>query len=115
MIRRPPRSTLFPYTTLFRSLNRGGVSEVVQVAARPDAIGEVREPLLHDAWRRGAVAVSGQLDPGAVRAAPDRYCVFHHDGGTWMLIHSRHSAVLEAIHRGEAFLSRLEGEWWLGI
>src|SRR5260370_5264356 len=25
MIRRPPRSTLFPYTTLFRSLKRGGV------------------------------------------------------------------------------------------
>src|SRR3712207_8395129 len=26
MIRRPPRSTLFPYTTLFRSLYRGGVT-----------------------------------------------------------------------------------------
>src|SRR3712207_7457036 len=26
MIRRPPRSTLFPYTTLFRSLNLLGVS-----------------------------------------------------------------------------------------
>src|SRR5258708_30189168 len=25
MIRRPPRSTLFPYTTLFRSLNRSGL------------------------------------------------------------------------------------------
>src|SRR3712207_7381652 len=25
MIRRPPRSTLFPYTTLFRSLDEGGV------------------------------------------------------------------------------------------
>src|SRR5256885_10553716 len=25
MIRRPPRSTLFPYTTLFRSLNEGGM------------------------------------------------------------------------------------------
>src|SRR5260221_8938625 len=25
MIRRPPRSTLFPYTTLFRSTMRGGV------------------------------------------------------------------------------------------
>src|SRR2546428_6811262 len=24
MIRRPPRSTLFPYTTLFRSINEGG-------------------------------------------------------------------------------------------
>src|SRR5438477_8024947 len=26
MIRRPPRSTLFPYTTLFRSLNAGRAS-----------------------------------------------------------------------------------------
>src|SRR2546427_4928079 len=25
MIRRPPRSTLFPYTTLFRSVNEGGL------------------------------------------------------------------------------------------
>src|SRR5258708_23074118 len=27
MIRRPPRSTLFPYTTLFRSKSQGGRSE----------------------------------------------------------------------------------------
>src|SRR2546425_3618039 len=27
MIRRPPRSTLFPYTTLFRSLARAGTRE----------------------------------------------------------------------------------------
>src|SRR2546430_6179211 len=26
MIRRPPRSTLFPYTTLFRSVHAGGVA-----------------------------------------------------------------------------------------
>src|SRR2546422_5846725 len=32
MIRRPPRSTLFPYTTLFRSLvKRLGLSRTVQV------------------------------------------------------------------------------------
>src|SRR5690349_23568037 len=29
MIRRPPRSTLFPYTTLFRSVERGGELERV--------------------------------------------------------------------------------------
>src|SRR2546430_13198640 len=29
MIRRPPRSTLFPYTTLFRSASRGELSEAV--------------------------------------------------------------------------------------
>src|SRR3712207_8261210 len=28
MIRRPPRSTLFPYTTLFRSVLRQGLEEV---------------------------------------------------------------------------------------
>src|SRR2546430_7387817 len=33
MIRRPPRSTLFPYTTLFRSPDRGGrKQQVVQMA-----------------------------------------------------------------------------------
>src|SRR2546422_5818971 len=29
MIRRPPRSTLFPYTTLFRSLSKSAVSRIV--------------------------------------------------------------------------------------
>src|SRR2546422_2467788 len=32
MIRRPPRSTLFPYTTLFRSLRGGPEAVVVGVA-----------------------------------------------------------------------------------
>src|SRR2546430_12602902 len=32
MIRRPPRSTLFPYTTLFRSLDLGGGGESGQRA-----------------------------------------------------------------------------------
>src|SRR5256885_12112010 len=34
MIRRPPRSTLFPYTTLFRSLLSGGLSRTGHVPAR---------------------------------------------------------------------------------
>src|SRR3712207_9159284 len=37
MIRRPPRSTLFPYTTLFRSLHEAGLAECdVVVAATGD-------------------------------------------------------------------------------
>src|SRR3712207_8867711 len=35
MIRRPPRSTLFPYTTLFRSLNQGSVVELDRAAGEP--------------------------------------------------------------------------------
>src|SRR3989449_10220489 len=34
MIRRPPRSTLFPYTTLFRSLLASQVARVAAVSAR---------------------------------------------------------------------------------
>src|SRR3712207_8651893 len=41
MIRRPPRSTLFPYTTLFRS--RGGISEADLA----------REPHRHLSWVAG--------------------------------------------------------------
>src|SRR2546426_11730444 len=40
MIRRPPRSTLFPYTTLFRS--RAGVGLVAAHAGPPDAVLAVR-------------------------------------------------------------------------
>src|SRR3712207_7017937 len=39
MIRRPPRSTLFPYTTLFRSA-RGGV-QAVRRGARTEAVRSV--------------------------------------------------------------------------
>src|SRR3712207_8299633 len=44
MIRRPPRSTLFPYTTLFRSghLPVQGPREASSRAARPDATDAVR-------------------------------------------------------------------------
>src|SRR2546426_2345853 len=38
MIRRPPRSTLFPYTTLFRSIQQPGVMDG-ELDARPAAQG----------------------------------------------------------------------------
>src|SRR2546428_10044702 len=34
MIRRPPRSTLFPYTTLFRSFYRGEIAEKIAAHAK---------------------------------------------------------------------------------
>src|SRR2546430_17631606 len=35
MIRRPPRSTLFPYTTLFRSRHTSGISRATSSATNP--------------------------------------------------------------------------------
>src|SRR5256885_12384465 len=45
MIRRPPRSTLFPYTTLFRSLLEQG-REVVRLLLQPETGGDPAERLL---------------------------------------------------------------------
>src|SRR5258705_1677425 len=39
MIRRPPRSTLFPYTTLFRSVLRHDVGAIDEVGDPPEAFG----------------------------------------------------------------------------
>src|SRR3712207_7064819 len=43
MIRRPPRSTLFPYTTLFRSFrtHSGSLTRAAFLSARNDAIANV--------------------------------------------------------------------------
>src|SRR2546430_17430350 len=40
MIRRPPRSTLFPYTTLFRSRDPGTRAALAAEMVRPDAAWE---------------------------------------------------------------------------
>src|SRR3712207_7822624 len=42
MIRRPPRSTLFPYTTLFRSRQREEVEELPQRGDEAGHVGERR-------------------------------------------------------------------------
>src|SRR5260370_35057168 len=47
MIRRPPRSTLFPYTTLFRSLRDAFTEAAADRAARITALGDEYLPLAH--------------------------------------------------------------------
>src|SRR2546422_4709048 len=53
MIRRPPRSTLFPYTTLFRSLNKmrdqfaDGHTADQSCVGRPEAVGDRKSTRLN--------------------------------------------------------------------
>src|SRR2546430_8005751 len=65
MIRRPPRSTLFPYTTLFRSLAKRGITvnaispgwiEDSVLNTLPDAVQEMVRT-----WRRGGWTPMGRL------------------------------------------------------
>src|SRR3712207_7943246 len=69
MIRRPPRSTLFPYTTLFRSArDRQPEAAAAAVAGGVRAVEALEDAL--GLLRRDAGALVGHLDPG--RVARDR-------------------------------------------
>src|SRR3712207_7752672 len=59
MIRRPPRSTLFPYTTLFRSQPQGPVAELAGEERETDApVCDVR-----DRRDEGAVVPEERMQP----------------------------------------------------
>src|SRR5262249_19211068 len=45
----------------------GGIAKVLQIGGREHGISEVIDHLFHDAWRRGALAVSGRLEPRFAR------------------------------------------------
>ncbi|HKQ30892.1 MAG TPA: hypothetical protein VJS66_06385, partial [Burkholderiales bacterium] len=92
----------------------GGVGTVVQLGAKERYAEDVLQHLFHHAAIRGVVAVSGQVDPALFHAYSRKHCMFHHDGRSWMLFHSRHESLRQAIDRGQAFITRLEGEWWVG-
>src|SRR3712207_9243536 len=81
MIRRPPRSTLFPYTTLFRSRPellrtrrhelegvpfrkrvRAGYKDVVADSARAERLPERRVPLAEGHRRLGVLGSQGSVD-----------------------------------------------------
>src|SRR2546426_5513776 len=60
MIRRPPRSTLFPYTTLFRSRERRRVRERRPIGPRSgEGVVHVRDP--HDLDRKSTRLNSSHL------------------------------------------------------
>ncbi len=91
-------------------LEPGGVSEVVQLLARKGAAASVFHRLLMDAWSAGAVMLAGRLEPSMVRAMSVRHSFFRQEG-PWTLAHAKQPAVLATLLSGDAFLSRLEGEW----
>src|SRR3712207_7723432 len=83
MIRRPPRSTLFPYTTLFRS-----------------------ELVHRDAWRVIEIAQAHGAVGWKVNGAGG-------DGGTITLLSDGHPGATDAIVRSEEHTSELQSRQYL--
>src|SRR3989442_5575795 len=80
MIRRPPRSTLFPYTTLFRSLFALTVEK--DVAFGPENLGLTREEIRDRVdWAMGATGTvsldrkSTRLNSSHVRISYAVFCL----------------------------------------
>src|SRR5256886_13127908 len=114
MIRRPPRSTLFPYTTLFRSCTR-------PAAGREPAVARVEQPLLdqlievergersRDAERAGRLVapyLASPLGDVEIKTPPDRFVEQRDDGDLALEIGAWHD---KNLHRAQARSNRSNG------
>jgi ribosomal protein S18 acetylase RimI-like enzyme len=94
-------------------VNPRGTAEVVQVVAPEREAGLVLDHLTYHAWRAGVVALSGRLDEARLLPAMSTRGFMLARRDPWVMVHARRLEIAAAIHRGDALLSRLEGEWWM--
>src|SRR2546429_6550803 len=66
MIRRPPRSTLFPYTTLFRSVYKNGVAIATGSGQTPNVITRTSNYIGRSNWPASDATFAGTLDDVAI-------------------------------------------------
>jgi hypothetical protein len=70
--------------------------------------------LMVEAHEDGLGAVAGRLDTAHTHDIAALGCAFTWDG-PWSLVHSKRPELARAVLAGDAFLSRLEGEWWMNF
>jgi len=87
-------------------------SRVLQLHAHDGAEHAVLDHLFQHAWRRGATIIEGRMEPRLAHVLGQRHCLFQ-STSAFALIQSRDAETLAALARGDAFFSRLEGEWWM--
>lgn len=89
---------------------RNGAGKVLQVVARPDTIADVLQGLFHDAYCQGAIALTGGVDPKFTREFSEARCVLA-QRNSWILVHAKDEEITAAFDQGDAFFTRMEGEW----
>ena len=90
----------------------GAVGEVVQIGGERQFTRDILDHLFYDAWNHGVVGLHGMVPTRLMGDFSEKNCVFACRGG-WTVAHSRRPELLELLNRGDAFLSRLDGEWCL--
>lgn len=89
-----------------------GVARVLQVGAVCRHGRGVLNELFRDAWEQKAAVVTGQIEPSLLSELSDSYSDFRCKT-LGVLIHASDPSLLAAVERGDCFVSRLEGEWWM--
>src|SRR3712207_7564657 len=85
MIRRPPRSTLFPYTTLFRSSKVAKLTQVISKEKRP--------PVVKVFWGDDAPPYAGLPFTGVVDSVTQKFTLFLDTGRS-----EEHTSELQSRH-----------------
>jgi hypothetical protein len=88
------------------------VSQVLQLGARRGCLNMLLEQLAHHARSRGARALEGRMEPQLTTALRGKR-VLMQNRAVSTLLHARDQSLLVSFLRGDAFFSRLEGEWWM--
>jgi hypothetical protein len=89
-------------------------AHVIQFVARRPAQLLVMEHLLHEASEHGATAVTGRAEPSMLPILENEQFSLQRQP-PWTLVYSRRPEILRTIESGNAFMSRLDGEWWLSF
>ena len=92
-------------------LDGAGVSKVLQMGARPAMLRSVVDAVRDHAKDRGSHALVGRLEPHLMTALSGRPHLVTSLREYFMVVHSKDEKMLAAVHRGDAFLTELEGEW----
>jgi hypothetical protein len=97
------------------SLLPGEKARVLHIAAKQNSAHKVLDSLFYRAWQGRANSVHGRLEPHIMTALAAKSRISYSLGEYWMMVHSRDPELLSVIHRGDAFLTLLEGEWLMGF
>jgi RimJ/RimL family protein N-acetyltransferase len=90
----------------------GAVGEVVQVGGSKNSTKDVLDHLFRDAFDQGMIGLHGIVDRERLTDFSDKGCLFTCRGG-WNVVFSRNAEILDALERGDSFVTRLDGEWCL--
>ncbi len=93
-------------------VDRDEAAEVLQVGAETGCAQKVLDHLFYDAWSRGLIGLHGRLEPQFMEDLTLRSCFFLRNG-SWTLAHSNKPELMALVHSGNAFFSRIDGEWGL--